>query len=125
MDRLSDRHEGTLDGRLAPVDAVRPATVSLEIAPDAARLPSCQHTLCTYGLERQIIMAFVSQSACVASLHGTRQSPASRPCAAGGLIEGTPSAETAMGRSSAAYRSRMSESDIKSRAAIPEEGWPI
>lgn len=45
MGRLSDRHEGTLDGRLAPVDAVRPATVSVEIAPDTALLPSCQHTI--------------------------------------------------------------------------------
>jgi hypothetical protein len=44
MDRISDRHGGTLDGRLAPVDTVRPATVSVEIAPGIAGLLSCQHT---------------------------------------------------------------------------------
>lgn len=44
MDRISDRHEATLDGRLAPVDTVRPATVSVEIPPEVAGLPSCQHS---------------------------------------------------------------------------------
>lgn len=45
MDRISDRHEGTLNGVLAPVDAVRPVTVAIELPADAAALPACQHTV--------------------------------------------------------------------------------
>ena len=44
MDDLSNRHEGTIDGRLAPIDATGAATVSIAIPRRAASAPSCQHT---------------------------------------------------------------------------------
>jgi hypothetical protein len=44
MEQLSDRHEGTLDGLLAPLDAGAAATVAVEIDAQAARTAAGQHT---------------------------------------------------------------------------------
>jgi molybdopterin/thiamine biosynthesis adenylyltransferase len=44
MHHLSDRHAGTLDGLLAPVDATSAASVTVEVAADAAASAAGQHT---------------------------------------------------------------------------------
>jgi molybdopterin/thiamine biosynthesis adenylyltransferase len=43
MHRLSDRHEGTLDGRLAPIPPTPSTTVAVEIEPTTAETPAAQH----------------------------------------------------------------------------------
>jgi hypothetical protein len=45
MDRVSSRHEGTLDGRLAPLDSGRPVRVSVVVPPEVAALASVQHSV--------------------------------------------------------------------------------
>jgi hypothetical protein len=44
MDTVSSRHEGTLGGRLAPLDHGRAVTVAVVIPPDVAGDPAVQHT---------------------------------------------------------------------------------
>src|SRR4029079_10317437 len=44
MDRVSDRHEGDLGGRLDPFDASRPAVVRVTVPGDVAASAACQHT---------------------------------------------------------------------------------
>ena len=44
MERLSDRHEGTLEGKLAPLDQTAPAEVELTVDHRCAHLPAVQHT---------------------------------------------------------------------------------
>ncbi|MBE8516100.1 hypothetical protein ILP97_00945 [Amycolatopsis sp. H6(2020)] len=43
MERLSDRHEGDLDGRLRLIDHVDEAAVAVVVAPETARLSETQH----------------------------------------------------------------------------------
>lgn len=43
MERLSDRHEGDLDGRLRPIDHVDEVAVAVVVAPETARLSETQH----------------------------------------------------------------------------------
>lgn len=45
MDRISDRHEGDLDGRLAPFAATRKVVVAITIPGEVAGEAACQHTL--------------------------------------------------------------------------------
>ncbi|GLY38867.1 hypothetical protein Amsp01_048910 [Amycolatopsis sp. NBRC 101858] len=44
MERLSDRHEGDLDGRLHPIDHVDEVAVAVVVAPETAQLSETQHT---------------------------------------------------------------------------------
>ena len=57
-----------------------PAISGLAGSPSFPAAPSdssCQHTLCTYGLEAAIASACAAHSACAPSLHGLRQCPGS------------------------------------------------
>jgi hypothetical protein len=45
MDSIADRHAGTLDDRLAPLDAAPYAVVVVTVPAAVAHLPSCQHTV--------------------------------------------------------------------------------
>jgi hypothetical protein len=45
MDRIYDRHAGTLDGQLLPLDQATPVSVSIVLPPEVASLPACQHTV--------------------------------------------------------------------------------
>lgn len=40
MERISDRHEGDLGGRLEPFNQIQPLAVAVVVAPDAAHLVS-------------------------------------------------------------------------------------
>jgi hypothetical protein len=44
MAGLANRHEGTLDGLLAPLQATSAPTVAVEVSPEAATSPAGQHT---------------------------------------------------------------------------------
>ncbi len=44
MERISDRHEGDLGGRLRPFTQVQPVAVAVVVAPDTAHLAATQHT---------------------------------------------------------------------------------
>lgn len=44
MERMSDRHEGNLGGRLQPFAQTRSVAVAVVVAPETARFPATQHT---------------------------------------------------------------------------------